>query len=713
MLRTTNRIVFDHAYALRRMRALFTLPLSDRRFWTTQILIIGVVAASTSAEHLLPNSFISRVPDNSWVLLLFVPAVYAGVNFGLLGSLGSILSGTVVLGVAELIIPHRAIEVWPLLSTFVILLISAIVFGIGFEEKKMSTMKLMSAELSTKSEENFRLAFDGNMAPMVVADLDSHVLRVNKAFCDLLGCTEDELLGLNLFSFTHPEDRKISEIMNRRPNDGNYDRVQYSKRYIHKDGHIIFAEVSRSFVSNDAGEPTMMIGSVRDVTTEHALASKLSYQANHDQLTGLPNRVLFQDRLAHAFEQAMRDGSSGALLMLDLDDFKGVNDTLGHEVGDQLLVVAARRLEKVARSTDTLCRFGGDEFLYLAEGLKDTSEAIEIAQRMGEVFSDDFLIDGNPMKQSVSIGVVFWDAKEGKSWSDIFRAADTAMYRAKGSGKNCYKLFTTEMTEDAASTFKLTQDLSRALSKGEISMRYQQIMDISTSQIVGYEALMRWNHPDLGWVSPSVFIPLAEKNNLIAELGVFALREAISEATNWYPMGVGTNLPYVAVNLSAAQFHDANIVSSIEEILKDSGLEPERLVIEITEGVALTNINFAVEVVNHLKRVGISVSLDDFGTGYSSLSYLARLRPNCIKIDRSFVSGSEKTFDSDCLLEAIISLCHVLNMTVLAEGIETPAQLAVLQHLGCELGQGYLFSAAIPASELPYRLGQDKVVPIT
>ncbi len=709
MLSTTNRKDLDYTYSTSRMRSLFTLPLSNRHFWFTQILIIGVVAASTSAEYFLPKSIITRVPDNFWVLLLFVPAVYAGVNFGLIGSLGSILSGTVVLGIAELIMPRRAIEVWPLLSTFVILLISAIVFGIGFEEKKMSTIKLMSAELLAKSEENFRLAFDNNMAPMGVADLNSYVLRVNQAFCDLLGCTEDELLGLNLFSFTHPDDRLISETMNQRPHDGNFDRVQYSKRYIHKDGHIIFAEVSRSFVRNDAGEPTMTIVSVRDVTAEYALASKLSYQANHDQLTGLPNRVLFQDQLAHAFERAMVDGSFGALFMLDLDDFKGVNDTFGHEVGDQLLVISARRLEKVARSTDTLCRFGGDEFLYLAEGLKEASEAIEIAQRMGEVFSDDFLIDGNPMKQSVSIGVVFWDATEGKSWSDIFRAADTAMYRAKGSGKNRYTLFTAEMTEEAASNFRLTQDLSRALSKGEISMQYQQIMDISTSKIIGYEALMRWNHPDLGWIPPSVFIPLAEKNNLIAELGTFALRDAISEAATWCPIGDGSNLPHVAVNISAVQFHDSNIVSIIEGILAENQLAPERLVIEITEGVALANIDFAVEVVDHLKRLGIGVSLDDFGTGYSSLSYLAKLQPNYIKIDRSFVSGSEKTYDSNCLLEAIISLCHVLNMTVLAEGIETSTQLAILQHLGCELGQGYLFSAAIPARDLPHHLGQDNV----
>jgi diguanylate cyclase (GGDEF)-like protein/PAS domain S-box-containing protein len=549
-------------------------------------------------------------------------------------------------------------------------------------------------------EERFRLAFEDNMAPMIFTDLDDRVIAANDAFCTMIGFEREEILGRDSTPFTYPEDVGITEESHRRVTRGEIGQSRYVKRYLRKDGRLIFVEVLRSPARDADGNILYHVISERDITDERALAAQLSHQALHDTLTGLANRALFNDRLEQAHSKMTRDGTLCAVLLLDLDDFKGVNDSLGHLAGDQLLISVARRLEHVTRSSDTLCRFGGDEFLYLAEGLASPADAENAAARLLDALVEPFFLSGTQIQQHASIGVVVWDASRTEP-TEFVQDADVALYEAKREGKGRFVLFTPSMHQQAVNRFTLVQELRQALHSGHLSMHYQPIFDLVTTTIVGFEALMRWHHPDRGWVPPSVFIPAAEQSELILELGYFAIREAVVTASSWDETGVDDKDLYVSVNLSARQFHDPGLVPMIERVLSEHGFARERLIIEITESVTLLNVTETMIVMEQLSRLGISFALDDFGTGFSSLSYLALLQPKIIKVDQSFVSPSIERARNKVLLEAIISLGHKLNMTMLAEGIETPAQLERLQNVGCELGQGFLWSPGVAKDEVP------------
>jgi diguanylate cyclase (GGDEF)-like protein/PAS domain S-box-containing protein len=557
----------------------------------------------------------------------------------------------------------------------------------------------------TESELRFRVAFQENMAPMTVTDPDDRITAVNDAFCQMIGFTREELLGQDSKIFTFPEDVGITEESHRRVRAGNEDQMRYVKRYLRKDGRVIISEVSRSPARDAEGRLQYFVFSERDITQERALAAQLSHQALHDPLTGIANRALFMDRLFQAHTRLSRKGGMGAVLHLDLDDFKGVNDTHGHLVGDQLLVAMGRRLELIARPADSLCRSGDDEFLYLAEGLDSPFEAEEIATRVLNVLTEPFSVAGVHIQQHASIGVVVWDATS-TDCEQIVRNADVALYEAKRTGKGRHVVFTSGMQQQAVTRFELVQELRQALHAGEISMHYQPVVSLTTTEVVGFEALMRWQHPTRGWIPPVVFIPLAEQSDLILELGAFALREAAAAASLWEPTGGQDDWPYVTVNLSAHQFHDPHLVAMIEEALLANDLGPERLIIEITESVALLDVAETLNVIEHLNRLGIGFALDDFGTGYSSLSYLSLLRPKIIKIDQSFVSPAFESERNNTLLEAIVTLGQKLHLSVLAEGIETQEQLTRLRYLGCELGQGFLFSPAVAAVDAANLVGR-------
>ncbi len=452
-----------------------------------------------------------------------------------------------------------------------------------------------------------------------------------------------------------------------------------------------------------SSQSTQLAKSLRELKDSYRqrddLEANLWHQALHDPLTGLSNRALLEDRLALARARVARQGGMAAVWMLDLDAFKDVNDTQGHLVGDQLLIAIARRLAAVTRSSDTLCRFGGDEFVYLAEGLRARSEIEDLGARLLGQFVEPFVVGDLYFEQHASVGIAVCDG-DTDSEADFVRDADAAMYMAKGQRAGSYVVFTSDMREKAVSEFSMVQELRSALLHGELSRYYQPIFDLEMIEIVGFEALMRWNHPDRGWVAPDVFIPLAEKSDLIFDLGRFALREALSTAAAWDHLPTRARRPFVAVNLSARQFHDAGILALIRSILEEHAFEPGLLVIEVTEHTALLDTTDTVNVIASLASFGVDLALDDFGTGYSSLSHLTMLRPAYIKVDRSFISPSAPTSQSDTLLEAIVSLGHKLAISVLAEGVETRAQFKTLRDLGCEFAQGYLFSPALPASEL-------------
>lgn len=548
------------------------------------------------------------------------------------------------------------------------------------------------------SERRFRLAFEGSMAPMVFSDRDGRFLAVNSAFCRMSGRSKDELMGRDSKHFTYPDDIGISEASYDLIQSGQVDEYRYGKRFLHKNGRIVVAEVSICAARGEDGEATYFVSSVRDVTEERALAAQLSFQALHDPLTGLANRALFDDRLIQARSRAIRDERLGAVLLLDLDDFKGVNDSYGHLVGDQLLIEIASRFRQVTRSTDTLSRFGGDEFLYLAEGLSTRAEAELIAHRLLQTLDEPFTFDQVTLQQRASVGIVVWD-DDSMNNVELVQNADAAMYEAKRQGHGHVMMFTPRIGHEAVSRFALVQELRQALTSGEVVMHYQPIVDLASSNVVGFEALMRWHHPTRGWIPPDVFIPLAEQSELILELGSFALKQALTAASTWEVTDAAAGVPCVTVNLSARQFHDPGLVTLLEVELERSGVQPERLILEVTESVALVDIAETMNIMEELNRLRIGIALDDFGTGYSSLSYLAALNPRIIKIDQSFVRPKHDKKRSDTLLEAIVTLGNKLNMTVLAEGIETSAQLDRLHNLDCELGQGFLWSPAVPVAE--------------
>jgi diguanylate cyclase (GGDEF)-like protein/PAS domain S-box-containing protein len=555
------------------------------------------------------------------------------------------------------------------------------------------------------SERRLRLAFEQCTTGTILVDLENKVLEVNDTFCEMVGRGKEELVGERSELFTYPEDLSITAEAHHRLTSGEVDKLSYTKRFLHKNGRVVVAEVSKSAVRDAMGPTLCFVASVRDVTKERAISAQLSHQALHDSLTGLANRVLFENRLSLAHARTARRGGWNAVMLLDLDDFKAVNDTLGHLVGDELLVALARRLEEVTRSTDTLCRFGGDEFIYLAEELASPAQAEEVAERLLGVLAKPFSLAGTEVKQHASVGAVVIEGT-GNAWTELIGDADAALYEAKRQGKGHHVVFASTMHDQAVNRSELLRSLGHSLSSGQVSMHYQPIVDLTTRDVVGFEALMRWQHPEQGQVPPKVFIPLAEQSDLILELGSFAVNEAVGQAESWGPTGEQDLLPFVMVNLSARQFHDPELLSIVKEALTASGLAPKRLVFEITESMALVDVVETKRVIERLDHYGVTVAIDDFGTGYSSLSYLALLHPMIIKIDRSFVSPSKTSIYNDTLLEAIISLGHKLNMTVLAEGIETQAQLERLRHLRCEAGQGYLFSPTVPASEVAAMLGQ-------
>lgn len=550
-----------------------------------------------------------------------------------------------------------------------------------------------------ESEQRFRLAFENNMAPMVFSDDNDRAIAVNDAFCDMVGYSRDELLGNDSTLFTLPEDFGITEQNHLRLVSEELDQIRYVKHYRRKDGRVVVSEVSRSAARDADGRTLYFVSSERDITEERALTAQLSYQAMHDPLTGLANRTLFEDRLEHAHASFARHGGIGAVLLLDLDDFKGVNDTYGHVVGDELLTGVARRLELATRSSDTLCRLGGDEFLYLAEGLESPAEAEQVANRLLDVLSEHFVFNGIELEQRASVGIVICDGGNA-SHMDYVREADVALYEAKRFRRGRHVLFNSSMHETAVHRFALIQELRHAVQAGQLSMHYQPIVDLMTTEVIGFESLMRWLHPERGWISPADFIPLAEQSELILDLGAFAIREAIAAAATWHGARSRSEEPFVTVNLSAHQFHHGDLVPMIEESLAASNLPPSRLIVEITEGVALADAAETMDTLAQLKALGIGLALDDFGTGFSSLSYLAMLSPEIIKVDRSFVSPDQSSTQASTLLEAIISLGRELNTTVLAEGIETNAQFHHLRELGCQLGQGFLFSPAVHGNDV-------------
>ena len=544
------------------------------------------------------------------------------------------------------------------------------------------------------SARKFQLAFETAMSPMTFTDSEDRIVAANPAFCDLLGRPIDELVGRDSRHFTYSADIGVTERSHKRVIGHEASRDRYVKRYLHRDGHILVVEVSRAATYDDAGNLLYSVISERDITEERLLTSQLAHQALHDPLTGLANRTLIEDRLSQARAKISRQGGYGAVLMLDLDDFKAVNDTHGHVIGDQLLIGVARRLDDVARTADTLSRFGGDEFLYLVEGVHHAEQIDHVAERLLAALTEPFVILGLEIVQRASVGVAVWDADTPVD-APIIEEADLALYEAKRLGRSRYAVFSPEMRQRSTGRVEQLQELRHALASGQIVMHYQPIVDASGSHVVGFEALMRWNHPTRGWVGPAEFLSLAETSDLIRDLGAFALMEATRTATTW----TGDDEPCVTVNLSARQFYDDQLTDVVAEALAASGLAAQRLVLEVAEHVALQDPSRAAAIFTALTGHGVGIAIDQFGSGVSSLAYLMNLHLQYVKIDQSFVRPMQGAGYNDALVGFIVALGTLHGVKVVAEGVETIDQFDRLRDAGCALSQGFLFSRAVPADD--------------
>ena len=566
--------------------------------------------------------------------------------------------------------------------------------------RDLSSLRQVEAERDD-SARKFQLAFETAMSPMTFTDAEDRIVTANPAFCELLGRPLEELVGRDSQHFTYPVDIGVTENSHERVATGQTNRDRYVKRYLHRDGHIIVVEVSRSATYGDDGQLLYSVISERDITEERLLTAQLAHQALHDPLTGLANRTLIEDRLGQARAKIARQGGYGAVLMLDLDDFKIVNDTHGHVIGDQLLIGVAHRLNEVVRTADTLSRFGGDEFLYLVEGVRQAEQVNHVAERLLGALEAPFVILGIEIEQHASVGVAIFDA-ETPTDAPIIEEADLALYEAKRLGRGRYAVFSPGLREHSMGRFEQLQELRHALSDGQIVMHYQPIVDATGSHVVGFEALMRWNHPRRGWVGPAEFLGLAETSDLIRDLGAFALAEATRTASTWSD----ADGPYVTVNLSARQFYDDDLVGVVDAALRASGLAAPRLVLEVAERVALQDPNRSASIIAALAELGVGMAIDQFGSGLSSLAYLMNLHLQFVKIDQSFVRPTHGIGYNDALVGFIVALGEQHGVSVVAEGVETIDQFDRLRDAGCTLSQGFLFSRAVSAEDATSMLSE-------
>ncbi len=549
------------------------------------------------------------------------------------------------------------------------------------------------------SEQRFSQTFTHAAVGMALVDLDGRWLRVNENLCAMLGYSEAELTQLSFKDITHPDDRPASLGQMERLLSGEIADYSIEKRYRRRDGDIVWGLLTVALVRDDAGQPDYFVSVVEDITQRKIDEARIEFLAYHDALTSLPNRALIADRVTLAITEARRTGNGLALLFLDLDHFKEINDTLGHNIGDELLIQVTRRLKASLRAGDSVGRLGGDEFLIIIADIAGNEPAPAVMAAIDKIFDHleaPFYVDGAELSVTASIGIAVFP-EEGSDFDTLLRKADTAMYSAKRSGRNISHFFAEKMNLDAIEYEQIRTGLRFALERHQLSLDYQPQVDLESQRVIGAEALLRWRHPDLGAVAPSRFIPIAESSGVIVSIGAWVLEEACNQAAAWQK-SMGRDFS-IAVNLSAVQFRRGDLVEMVSTALKRTGLSPASLELELTESILIQDVESTLEVVKALRKLGVRLSIDDFGTGYSSLSYLKRFPVNSLKIDQSFVRNMFDSPDDEAIVASIIGLAKNLRLTTIAEGIETPEQHSVLLSLGCDEGQGYLIGRPMPAAQ--------------
>jgi diguanylate cyclase (GGDEF)-like protein/PAS domain S-box-containing protein len=540
--------------------------------------------------------------------------------------------------------------------------------------------------------------FEQSAEGITIFDADKNILTVNRAFCEMLGYESQDLIGADLDSlqYENQDHEYVSHIRQQiwhHVDQDGYWQGEINER--HKSGVEIPVFLSISVVLDEQEHIINYIGINRDISQHKAAEAHIHQLAYYDALTALPNRFLFDDRIEQAINHAQREHHTFALMFLDLDRFKNINDSLGHRIGDSVLIETANRLKKIKRREDTVSRLGGDEFILLLPGT-DSDGAAHVAKNIIRTLSEPFHISQHELLITPSIGICIYP-DDGDSAEALIQNADSAMYRAKQDGRAVFRFFTQEMYQRANLVLKLENALHNALQRREFFLHYQPQVDMLTGNIVGCEALLRWQHPEYGMVSPADFIPIAEDSGQILSIGGWVMQTAVRQVKAWQRAGLP--LLSVSVNLSAVQFRQANLIEKITQILQVNELPPEFLELELTEGITMENPAIAINIMNRLNQCGIRLSIDDFGTGYSSLSYLKRLNIHKLKIDQSFIRDITVDAEDEEIVRTIIALAKSLKLQTVAEGVEMNEQLDLLKAEGCDVIQGYYFSKPLPANE--------------
>lgn len=538
---------------------------------------------------------------------------------------------------------------------------------------------------------------------VMVTNRSGIIEYVNPAFESITGFSRTEAVGKSPDILrAEDQDPAVFAAMWDAIESGEVYRCELINR--RKDGTTYHEEKTITPLKDSHGRITHFIATGIDISERIRAQEKLEYMAHHDAVTGLPNRVLLLDRVKQALHRAQRDGGIIAVMFIDLDGFKAINDTVGHHFGDRFLSEVAARLQSTVREHDTVARLGGDEFAIVLEGMASMTDISKVARKLIRDLAAPFIVDGREMYVTGSIGVARHPT-DGNDVHTLLRKADSAMYRAKQVGKNTYRFYSEVEGEEDTARLELEQQLRRAVERREFVVYYQPQVSIDTSEVVGVEALLRWQHPQHGIVEPNRFIPLLEETGLITEVGDWVLREVCEQAVAWQKQGMPPLR--VAVNLSCKQFTKRDLVGDVARILDETGLDPKRLNIEITEGTLASKIDSTVKTLDKLNALGVTISVDDFGVGYSSLNYLKRFPIDKLKIDQSFVRDVTSDTNDAAIASAIIALAHKLNLQVIAEGVETLEQLFFLSRQGCHEVQGHLVSPPLSNSEFMQWLGQN------
>ncbi|GAC1316694.1 MAG: EAL domain-containing protein [Chloroflexota bacterium] len=643
-------------------------------------------ANSTIRHYLLAAiAFGACFPLAAWALdLAFRGIGWSPANLGFIHTTNPLHwivdSAPVVLGFAGYMIGRKQAEI------------------AGHNKQLESRVRQRTAQLAA-SEERFRSLVQHASDVIAVIDDEGSLTYISPSCQIVCGYAPEALIGTILSDLMHPEDQARVQAFVRDASSHQGSTSPAEWRIRHNDGAWRSIEVLGTNLLDDPNVGGLVLNG-RDVTERRALEAQLAHQAFHDSLTGLANRALFRDRLAHALERARRSVNRLAVLFLDLDDFKAINDGLGHEAGDSLLVGVAERVEQCVRGSDTVARLGGDEFAILVEAADTDEEFSDLAERILKNLRGAFVLGDREVFARASIGIAISDAGEASA-EDLLRDADAAMYHAKRAGGSRAELFEPGLHAAALERLALATDLRRALDRDEIEVHYQPIMHLDSETIRGVEALVRWRHPERGMISPATFIPMAEETGLINPLGMYVLRTACAQAQAWQNTQAPSELPLnVSVNLSTRQVQEPSLCEQVRGVLEETGLAPSSLTLEITEGLLLNDSETILERLRELKSLGVNLALDDFGTGYSSLSYLQRFPIDVLKIDKSFVDRVSTGAEAAALVRAIVAMSDSLHLITVAEGIEDRDQANRLRVFGCDRGQGFLFSRPVPAARL-------------